>query len=286
MCLVVATPTGAGGSLDSGAPPTRSGRAERDGVLYRENWEQGRLGSEWGAQCNNLTQPTTGTRGSFTVQRAITGQGRWAARFDLPTDSARPTACEILHNRTLDLDTDDYFALELYFPNGWKEPAGVFWGLILAQLNYQGITGPSIGLAAHGNYVNLVMASGYFNGSKTRWYTGNGAARGNLPRLYAIHRPLRRGAWHQLVLHVRWSVGSDGAIDVWHRLRGQRKWEKTVRFRGYPTVQWSQTNSAITSNGTTDKIGAYRPSASFPISVFNDGFCRASSFRAAQSCLR
>jgi hypothetical protein len=256
------------------------------GVLYRENWESGRLGSEWYAQCNNLTDPNTATRGSFTVQRAIAGQRRWAARFDLPIDSARPTACEILHHRTLDLGTNDYFALELYFPKEWKEPAGVFWGLIAAQLNYQGITGPSVGLAAHGNYVNLLIGSGYFDGAKTRWYTGNGVARGNLPRMYAIRRPLKRGVWQQLILRVRWSIESDGAVDVWHRLRGQRKWEKTVRFRGYPTVQWSQTNPANSRNGTTDKIGAYRPAASFPITVFHDAFCRAVSFRAAASCLR
>ena len=83
------------------------------------------------------------------------------------------------------------YALELYFPRTWREPAGVFWGLMVSQLNYQGITGPSVGLTAHRNYVNLVVASGFFNGTVTRCRSGNGHARGNLPRMYTIRRPLR-----------------------------------------------------------------------------------------------
>jgi hypothetical protein len=191
----------------------------------------------------------------------------------------------VLHHRTLDLDTDDYYALDLNFPKRWKEPADVFWGLVIAQFNYQGITGPSVGLAAHRNYVNLVVASGYFDGHVSQWRTGNGVMRGNLRRMYAIPRPLKLGIWHQLILHVRWSTGTSGAIDVWHRESGQSRWRKTIGFRGYPTVQWSAVRAAISAYGTNDKIGAYRGQASFPISIFNDGFCRASSFDAAESCL-
>jgi hypothetical protein len=142
------------------------------------------------------------------------------------------------------------------------------------------------GLTAHRNYVNLVVASGFFNGTVTRWRSGNGRARGNLPRMYAIPRPLESRVWHELIVHVRWSTGTDGLVEVWHRLRSAGRWQKTVRLSGYPTVQWSQTRPASTSSGTTDKIGAYRAHSSFPISAFQDGFCGALSFRAAQSCLR
>ena len=287
MCLVVATlTTRAGGSPGVRWSSTRSVGAAQGGILYRENWEKGRLNSEWGAQCNNLTEPNFATRGSFSLERRPVGQGRWAARFQLPPDTARSTACEVIHDRRLDLDSDDYYALELYFPRTWREPAGVFWGLMVSQLNYQGITGPSVGLTAHRNYVNLVVASGFFNGTVTRWRSGNGRARGNLPRMYAIRRPLETQVWHELIVHVRWSTGTDGLVEVWHRLRGAGAWKKTVRLSGYPTVQWSQTRPASTSSGTTDKIGAYRAQSSFPISVFHDGFCRALSFRAARSCLR
>lgn len=285
--LVVITAISAGAGADAMARESDGPwLRKRHSILYRQNWEKGVLDtSQWGAQCNNLTRPTFATRGSFTPQQAIVGQGRWAARFDLPADSAKPTACEVLHSRTLDLGTHDYYALELYFPKDWKEPSGIFWGLIVAQLNYQGITGPPVGLAAHANYVNLLVGSGYFDGARTRWYTGNGIGRGNLPRMYAIPRPLMRGVWHQLIVHVRWSAGMDGAVDVLHRIRGRKRWERTARLRGYPTVQWSQTRAATSDMGTTDKIGAYRAQSSFSISIWNDSFCRATSFRAARSCL-
>jgi hypothetical protein len=261
--------------------------AGRHGILYRENWENGRLDTtQWGAQCNNLTEPNFATRGSYTVQQTTVGQGRWAARFDLPADATKPTACEVIHDRTLDLGRDDYYALALRFPKNWREPSGVFWGLVIAQFNYEGITGPPVGLAAHGNYVNLIVGSGFFDGVATRWYTGNGIGRGNLPRLFAIPRPLKREVWHQLVIHVRWSAGMDGEVDVKHRIRGQNRWKQTVRLRGVPTVQWSRTRPALSALGTTDKIGAYRAQSSFPISLVNDGFCRAGSFRAAERCLR
>jgi len=38
------------------------------------------------------------------------------------------------------------------------------------------------------HYLNLTVNSGYFDGYTTRWRSGNGIARGNLPRMYAIPR--------------------------------------------------------------------------------------------------
>jgi hypothetical protein len=264
------------------------GTTPRRDILYRENWESGQLDlTQWGAQCNNLTGPNFATRGSFSVQRAHVGQGRWAARFVLPADTVKPTACEVIHDRTLDLGTNDYYAFALYFPKTWRDPSGVFSGLMVAQFNYEGITGPPVGLAAHGRFVNLIVGSGYFDGVRTRWYTGNGIGRGNLGALYAIPRPMKLQVWHQLIVHVRWSAGNDGEVEVFHRIRGRRnRWEKTVGLTGYPTVQWSSSRPATSAMGTTDKIGAYRAQSSFPVSVLNDGFCRALTIRAAKRCLR
>jgi Polysaccharide lyase len=263
--------------------------ARTPSVVYGENWEHGRLStSHWVAQCDNLVRPYYGTRGAVRAQRKIVGQGRWAARFDLPPDASNATACEIIHGRTLDLGRDDYYALAIFFPQAWKEPgdqARSFWGMAVAQLNYQMITGPPVGLFAHRRYVNLTIQSGYFDGYATRWYSGNGIARGNLPRLYAIPPPLKLGSWHQLIVHVHWSSANDGAVDVWHRLRGKRRWKQTVHFRGKPTVQWSELESATTEMETWDKLGAYRGISSSPTSVWHDAFCRATSLKAAKSCL-
>jgi Polysaccharide lyase len=260
----------------------------RGRIVYRENWETGALDtSQWGAQCSNLTQTDFAT-GSFAPEQTVVGQGRWAARFDLPADTMRSSSCELIHNRTLDLGTDDYYALEVYFPTNWREPGDQsrsFWGMAIAQFNYEIIWAGPVDLYAHRNYVNLTVMTGYFNGSTTRWYTGNGIGRGNLPRMYAIPRPLKLGVWHQLIVHVHWTTGKNGVVDVWHRVRGRRRWRRTVHFLDYPTVQWSATKPTTSSMRTWDKIGAYRGQSSFPLSIWNDGFCRASSFKAAKSCL-
>jgi hypothetical protein len=93
--------------------------------------------------------------------------------------------------------------------------------MAIAQFNYQLITSAPVSLAAHRNHVNLTVQSGYFDGHATRWHSGNGLARGNSPRMYALRPRLKLGSWHQLIVHVRWSAGNDAAVDVWHRLGGK-----------------------------------------------------------------
>ena len=256
-------------------------------ILYRENWERGALdATQWGAQCKNLTGVDF-TTGSLTPERAIVAQGRWAARFDLPPDPTRSSSCEVIHNRTLDVGADDYYGLDVYFPTNWREPGDQprsFWGLALAQFNFEDIYGGPVSLLAHKRYVNLVILTGYINGTRARWFSGNGTVRGNVRRMYAIPRPLKLGVWHQLIVHIHWSAGSDGAVDTWHRLGGQR-WNRTVHLRGLPTVQWSATKPPTPSMQTWDKFGAYRGQSSSPLTIWADGYCRGSSFRAAASCL-
>jgi hypothetical protein len=76
-------------------------------------------------------------------------------------------------------------------------------------------------------------------------------------------------------------------IEVWHRLTGNATWKKTVSVRGYPTVQWTADRGpqVIATSGTTDKIGAYRARADFPLPVWHDGFVRTKSFASAASAL-
>lgn len=256
--------------------------------MYGENWENGQLDtSQWAAQCDNLAPPYLVTRGTFRAEQKIVAQGGWAARFNLPPDPTKRTACEVLHERTLDLGRDDYYALAVFFPRTWREPGDrprSFWGMVLAQFNYQNIGGPSVGLSAHRKYVNLTILSGYFDGRTFQWHSGNGIARGNLARMYAIPRPLKLGSWHQLIVHVRWSADSDGAVDVWHHVQGKQRWKQTVRFRGKPTVQWSASKPAASDTRTWDKFGAYRGESSSPASIWHDAFCRATSLEAAKSC--
>jgi hypothetical protein len=175
------------------------------------------------------------------VQQRMVGQGRWAARFDLLSTrrKQRPATSSTTGHSTLAESTTTHRS---FLPSHLEEPsdrARSFWAWRLVNSTYQLITGAPVGLATHRNHVNLTVRSGYFDGYATRWHSRNGIALGNLPRMYAIPRPLKLGSWHQPIVHVRWSAGNYGAVDVWHGVRSKRHWKQSVRLRGKPTVQWS-----------------------------------------------
>jgi hypothetical protein len=252
-------------------------------VQFAGDWETGNISQwTWGAQCaNHGVQSSSGiARGNLYVVDSPVSQGVYGGRFDLPASSDR-TACEALRQRTLNLGADEYYGLDVRFPSNWQEPSSAHWGMSIAQFNYQAIWGGALALFAHGDHVKLVMQSGlcrdvYSSSPGCTYSSGIG---GNVPMTYAI--PASRfaaGSWHQLIVHVHWSTTSSGVLEVWHRLRGQTTWAKTVSQTGYPTVQWTESKPAASSNVTTDKIGAYRGPAGFATSVWHDAFMVGSSF--------
>src|SRR4051794_16712419 len=134
----------------------KGGSAQVPKLLFSGNWETGDISQwTWGAQCANYAPSLSGsiTRGNLSIVTDVVAQGMYSARFDLPADVASNNACEVLRKRTEALGTDDWYAQEVYFPSNWREPSG--WGLLLGQYDYQGITGPPVGLVAHANYVDL-----------------------------------------------------------------------------------------------------------------------------------
>src|SRR5205823_3243322 len=92
------------------------------------------------------------------------------------------------------------------------------------------------------------------------------------------------GTWQQFVVHAHWAGDSSGLAQGWWR-PPNGTWRQTVNFHGYPTVQWSSTQRVGAAFRTADKIGAYRGASTFPISVWQDGFCVATSFSSAAACL-
>jgi len=260
-------------------------------TVFSGDFETGNVSQwTWGAQCaNTSSNQMLFTRGTVTVQSEIVAQGKYAARIDLPAAPSDRTACETLNKRATGVGTDDFYGLMVRFPAGWREPSPVGWGLAIAQLNYQGIWGAPVMLIAHADHVALVLQSGLCRSV----YTSNpGCAHssgpgGNVRRTVAVRPPLALDAWHQLIVHVRWATSSAGVLEVWHRLKGGQRWNKTVSLRGYPTVQWTagKGRRAIVRSVTSDKIGAYRGRADFPLTVWHDGFVRAKSFAATASAL-
>lgn len=256
-------------------------------VYFTGDWETGDISQwSWGAQCLNYgTASDYITRGSLHLVSDVVGQGSTAGRFDLPA-SSQSNACEVLRKRTLNLGADEYYGMMFRLPTNWQEPSPAGWGLVLAQLNFQNIWGAPIIVAAHANHVSLVTQTGYCSEVSSvrpgcRYSSGPG---GNLPQMHAISS-LSPGAWHELVIHVRWAADASGVVEVWHRLKGQSGWTKTVSFSGYPTVQWSDDQPVNPNQTTSDKFGAYRGAANFPLSVWQDGVVLGTSFDAVSSRL-
>ena len=183
---------------------------------------------------------------------------------------------------------DEWYAMEIRFPLDWREPSPTGWGMGLAQFNYERIWGTPVGVAAHSNFVELDLNSGLCapltSGNPSCQYTSG--ISGNLaPRAIIPPSAFSTGVWHQLLIHVRWTNGNDGILEGFHRLRGQTTWTRTASFRGYPTLQRTSSYTPSAADRTVDKIGAYRGSAGFPLSVWHSTFCQATSMSAAASCL-
>jgi len=271
-------------------PPSPPAEGRSGSVIFSGAFESGTLAPWPGAQCANTGVPSSGDRvtGTLTVQSETVGEGDYGARFDLPAATV-VQSCEALIGRPIGVGTDDYYALMVRFPTEWREPSPVGWGLAIAQLNFENIWGSPVALMAHADRVALVMQSGLCNSVYTAspgcaYSSGRG---GNVERTYAVPAPLALNVWHELIVHVRWATDSSGVLEAWHRLKGDNTWNKTVSLTGYPTLQWTADYgpSAIASGTTFDTIGAYRGPATFPLTIWHDGFVRATSFASAASAL-
>jgi hypothetical protein len=252
-------------------------------IVFTGGFDTGNL-SQWafGAQCANtgVASNESAARGTVNLTVRIVGQGKYSARFNLPASDVN-NACEVLDERLIGLGGDDYYGLMAFFPKTWREPSPAGWGLSIAQLGFQGIWGSPISLNAHTNNIALEMQTGLCSPVSS---AHPGCA--YVKSLAAVPPPLARGVWHELIVHVHRTTDSTGVVEAWHRLKGQKRWKQTVSLRGYPTVQWTPDRlSVLNFNATVDKIGAYRGHASFPLSVWLDGFVRATSFAAAAATL-
>ena len=278
-------------------PMSATAQSPGAGVVFTGDFETDNILAQWNAQCLNTGFPSTATskRGTVNLTARVVGQGKRAARFNLPGADVN-NACELNHQRPIGLGTDDFYGLMFLFPKSWREPSPAGWGLSLAQFSYQGIHGAPVALLAHAHNIQLVIQTGLCQPITQENSNGcvySSGAGGNVRPMIAVPAPLRLGVWHELIVRVHHVIDSSGVVEVWHRLKGQVRWQKRVSFRGHPTVQWTPELLQLTPDGvltlsfsgTVDKIGAYRGPADFPVSVWQDGFVRATSFAAAAAAL-
>jgi len=300
-------------TADGGPKPTKSGPGHVKGasIAAKVSGEKQVIGGQllfngafnggyqpWGTpQCHNYGNPVDNSQvhfGDFSVDTQNVGEGTSSGLFTLPAWSGGKTRCQVITHRGINVGGDDYYSLMFYVPAGGFQPGTTSssasqWGVSIAELNFQnlGHGGPTIALHAQSDHVTLVMNTGV---ATNTWpyhqYRSNADAGGsgtNLPPLYAIPAPMQTGVWHELVVHCHWATNSSGLVEVWHRVKGQTTWTKTVSLSGYPTLEVNPDGSY--STGTLDVTGAYRGPSSAPATVNLDGFGRWQSVAAAESFL-
>jgi len=286
--------------------------APTDRVTYGKSFDDGLVvSSGWGAQDNTTVADTSGIhRGKITSDNTTSSGGSWSGRFDLPAYTSGRTAAELLHSRMADPGVDDYYAQAFQFNDYAWGPCDN-QGLSLAQYNYEGINGSPLALSAQCgtgsgatattlksvfllvNSGNCSTTSGcpYYSGGPV----GGGYASRGMPEPgpYYILSPgnVQLNVWYQVVIHVRWTAGTDGVVEAWIKKKGDSSFTKVFSHSGgFPTLQWGGSNSTsvgnLSSYGTNDKFGAYRGPDPNPLKLWQDSFCRATSFDAAASCVR
>ena len=121
--------SGGGGGSSSSAAATFIGNFETGNV---KPWQS--LG---GVQCLNygLASNSDAARGTLSVVTDYVAGGAYSGRFDLPA-APRPSACELLRGRTIAMD-DEWYSMEVRFPDNWQEPSKADWGMAIAQLNFE-----------------------------------------------------------------------------------------------------------------------------------------------------
>jgi len=226
--------------------------------------------------------------GTFYTDTQTVGQGSVAGRFTLPAWTGGRTRSQVITGRPVNTGGDDYYSLMFYVPTGWTPGTSAFWGVSIAELNFQnlGVGGPSIALQLHADHLTVAMQTGVATTTSPFFqYRSNADSPGspNLPALYAIPPGMQQGVWHELIVHCHWATNNSGLVEVWHRLKGQSAWTKTASLSGYPTLQTNPNGSYPSS--TLDDIQAYRGPSIAPVSVWLDGFSRSQSFATATANL-
>jgi hypothetical protein len=286
-------------------------------LVFEKQWEDGLKNSEgWGAQDASSYPDTTSNHwGTINPDSSTADKGSRSGRWDLPAFTGGPSSAEILHSRRADPGVHDYYAEAFRFNDfAWGTCQGQ--PMSLAQYNFQGINGSALALSGqcgtgYGTAATalksiylLVNSGGTCNdfGTGCPYYSGTPTGGGWTsrgmpdPGPYYILPPgsPQLNVWYELIVHVYWTAGLDGVVEAWIRRKGEASFTKAFSHSGgFPTLQWGwnfnhtyqATPSSLTTYGTNDKIGAYRGPDANPLKLWQDNFCRATTFSAAASCL-
>ncbi len=171
-------------------------------------------------------------------------------------------------------DGDEYwYAWSTFFPDDWQPPDD--WLLILDwHATYANVCQPLQLEVNHDNSITIQMLAGDVTGYDC--YSGSGTA---LNQSKIIVEQLTLGEWNDFVIHVKWTTGDDGLIEIWHKLESDDAFAKVLTWNQMPTLQYKGDPANL--NIPYLLLAHYRSAEDTHISVlYHDGFRMAESAAA------
>jgi Polysaccharide lyase len=246
-------------------------RTHRAAMIFSDGFESGRL-TGW-----SYVMPSCGIGTRTPHIRVGTSQvrtGKYGVTV-VASDSFNNAhwleACELsdpLHN-SYDLGQDQYYGASFRFPSAYTQPLG--WGGLVAQLAYNGITSPAVGLALKNGGLRLLINGGNYNPTYhgTDGLCGSLASRGypytcNYPG-DPIVNTIVANTWYDVIIHVTWSTRGTGVVEAWVREQGQTDFTKVLNEARVTNQTWE--TGVCDQNGNRpngqpckpfDKLGVYR----------------------------
>ena len=175
----------------------------------------------------------------------------------------------------------------------WKLPVGWrgtdSWGMLFeftpdqvrwpsyGMLNFDAAERDSLRLGLHTGLTPSPGSSSY-NSAYEKWVTLLGPG---------VPRPMVYGKWLDFYMHVVWRSRTNGVLQIWYRVNGQKKFTKLYSdVRGYkaliqvpphPTLLYNTQNGAPGENGNLGLVlegGFYRSNAPWTNTYWWDGMRR------------
>jgi hypothetical protein len=300
--------------LATNATAASNAHAARTGtVLYEKSWDDGQIDSgSWMHQAGDtLTGVVNGiVYGTISASNAAAHTGGRSGRFSVPANTSYRQGAMMLHNRTVKNGSDEWFAMAYYFPKSWPaaltDANGTRHGSSIGCPNYYSVNSCMVSVSARPRSMFTLINSGACPASGVSpgcpWYSATPDG-GNFSRcrgftgaqcgpLYIV-RPghLKLKVWHEIIMHVYYTLENNGVVQFWHRIKGQSSWRKAVSVSGFPTLQTGPTafGKTVTASNindwpSTDQFGLYRGPGAKPATLWADNWCRATSFDSAASC--
>jgi len=179
----------------------------RSGRLWSGDFEQGNL-AQWSA----IDAPPN----RATLVQSPVRAGEWAARFETrPGDGVgnRQQSQLVLYSGEGE-GVESWWGWSAYFPRGFE--AGRWTAFAEWQDHPTAISEANVLFQVKRDSLLLFVRGGLRPAEPLVWYLG----------------PLERDHWYDFVLHVRWSAGDEGFVELWQD--GKRVVRKTAAPTLYP----------------------------------------------------